>query len=84
MSRVSTPGTPAMQDLGRFLLVMGLGLAVVGLLLVLGPRLPGASWIGRLPGDLYIERPNLRIYLPLGTCVLVSVVASLLVYVFRR
>jgi hypothetical protein len=73
-----------MQDLGRFLLVVSLGLAVVGLLLVLGPRLPGASWIGRLPGDISIERPNLRIYLPLGTSVLVSVVVSLLLYLFRR
>jgi hypothetical protein len=73
-----------MQDLGRFLLVISVGLAVVGLLLLLGPRLPGASWIGRLPGDIYIERPNMKIYLPLGTCVLVSVVVSLLLYVFRR
>jgi hypothetical protein len=73
-----------MQDLGRFLLVVSVGLAVVGLLLMLGPRLPGVSWIGRLPGDIYIERPNMKIYLPLGTCVLVSVVVSLLLYVFRR
>jgi hypothetical protein len=69
-----------MQDLGRFLLIVSVGLAVVGLLLMLGPRLPGASWIGRLPGDIYIERPNMKIYLPLGTCVLMSVVVSLLLY----
>jgi len=73
-----------MQDLGKFLLVVSLGLAVVGLLLVLVPKLPGASWIGRLPGDIYIERPHLKIYLPLGTCLLVSVVVSLLLYVLRR
>jgi len=73
-----------MQDLGKFLLVVSLGLAVVGLLLVLGPKLPGASWIGRLPGDVFIERPNLKIYLPLGTCLVVSVVVSLLLYVLRR
>jgi hypothetical protein len=73
-----------MQDLGKFLLVVSLGLAVIGLVLVLGSRLPGASWIGRLPGDIYIERPNLKIYLPLGTCLLVSVVVSLLLYVLRR
>jgi hypothetical protein len=73
-----------MQDLGRFLIIVSVGLAVVGLLLMLGPRLPGASWIGRLPGDISIERPNMKIYLPLGTCVLMSVVVSLLLYLFRR
>jgi hypothetical protein len=73
-----------MRDLGRFLLVVGLGLAAVGLLLALGPKLPGTGWIGRLPGDIFIERPNLRIYLPLGTSLLVSVVVSVLLYLLRR
>ncbi len=73
-----------MHDLGRFLLVVGLGLAAVGLLLALGPKLPGAGWIGRLPGDIFIERPNLKIYLPLGTCLLISVLVSLLLYMLRR
>jgi len=73
-----------MSDLGRFLLLVSAGLAVVGLLFLVGPKLPGASWIGRLPGDIYIERPNLKIYLPLGTSLVLSIVLSVLLYFLRR
>jgi hypothetical protein len=41
-------------------------------------------WLGRLPGDLYIERQHFTFYFPLTTSVLISVVITLLVYLFRR
>lgn len=67
--------------LGRSLVVTGLVLVVLGLLLYAGPSIP---LLGKLPGDLRIERPGVRIYLPIGSCVLVSVVLSALLWVFSR
>jgi hypothetical protein len=56
---------------------------VVGVLLILAERLPGLR-IGRLPGDIAVERERWRLYFPLGTSILVSVVLSLLLWLFRR
>lgn len=67
-------------ELGRVLLVIGLVLVVVGGLAVLGVRLP----IGRLPGDIAIEGERGGIYIPLGTMLVVSIILTLLFYLFRR
>ncbi|MEN2992672.1 MAG: DUF2905 family protein [Bacteroidia bacterium] len=68
--------------MGKFLLATGLLLAAIGLFLWLwetkGFALP------RLPGDIVIERDNLRIYLPLGTSLLLSLLLSGLFYLLRR
>lgn len=78
------------SDLGRLLLALGLILAVVGAALVLRERLPWLAAflshlrLGRLPGDILIERPGFRLYIPLGTGLLVSVVLSFLLWLFRR
>lgn len=74
-----------MPDFGRFLVILGVLVALVGLLLMLGPR-SGAplSWIGRLPGDFMIERRGFKAFFPLGTCIVVSIVLTLLLHVFRR
>ena len=68
--------------LGRTLLIFAAVLAVVGVLLILADRFPG-SRIGRLPGDISVERGNFRFYFPLATSVVVSVVLSLLLWFFR-
>jgi len=73
-----------MAELGRFLIVMGVVLVAVGLLLSVGPRLPGADWIGRLPGDIYIDRPHLKVHVPLATCLLASIVLTLILSLWRR
>ena len=62
------------------LLVLGLVLAGVGLVWILVPSIP---WLGRLPGDIRIERENFRFYFPLVTCLLLSLVLSLVVWVIR-
>ncbi len=66
---------------GWLLLVLGLILAGVGLLWVLSPSLP---WLGRLPGDIRIEGEHFRFYFPLVTCLLLSLVLSLAVWVVRQ
>ena len=65
---------------GPLLMVVGLGIALVGLLVSSG----GLSWFGRLPGDIRIERETVHIYIPLVSMLLVSVVLSLLMYLINR
>jgi hypothetical protein len=65
---------------GWVLLVLGLVIAGVGLVWMLAPSIP---WLGRLPGDIRIERENIRFYFPLVTCLLLSLVVSLVVWVIR-
>jgi hypothetical protein len=67
--------------LGRMLLVAGLVLAGVGLFLALGGRVPG---LGRLPGDIVWRRGNATFYFPIVTCLLLSLVLSLVLSLFRR
>lgn len=65
--------------LGRTLVALGVVLLVVGLALTLLPRLP------RVPGDIVIQRPNLTVYIPIGTMILASVLLTLLLnLVIRR
>ena len=70
-----------MRDLGRVLVVFGGVIAIVGLLLWSGF---GASWLGRLPGDIRIERGSSTFYFPIVTCIIVSVVLTLIMSFFRR
>jgi uncharacterized membrane protein len=64
------------------MLVIAVGVIVVlaGLLMLTG----GLNWFGRLPGDIRIERDNTRIYIPITTMILLSVVLSTLTYIVRR
>jgi len=66
---------------GKLLILLGLALVLAGLLLHFGGK---SSWLGRLPGDIRIERQNFSFYFPLTTCILVSLLISLLFWLFRR
>ena len=70
-----------MASLGKFLLVFGLVLAGMGLLLFLFDK---TGWVGRLPGDILVRRKNFTFYFPLATSVLISVVLTLLLWLFRK
>ncbi len=70
-------------SLGRTLVVLGAVIAAIGGLLLLADRFPGLR-IGRLPGDLSIERDGLRLYVPLATSIVVSVVLSLVFWLLGR
>ncbi|MFI4850263.1 MAG: DUF2905 domain-containing protein [Gimesia chilikensis] len=58
----------------------GLFIAAIGLFWLLGPSLP---WIGKLPGDIAVERENVRFYFPLTTCILLSLLLTGIVWVIR-
>jgi hypothetical protein len=68
---------------GRTLLVVAAVLAVLGLVLILADRFPGTR-IGRLPGDISVERGNFRFYFPLATSIVASIVFSVLFWLFGR
>jgi hypothetical protein len=70
-------------SLGRTLLVLGAVVALVGVLFIVAERFPGLR-IGRLPGDVSIERERFRFYFPLGTSILVSILLTLALWLFGR
>jgi uncharacterized membrane protein len=70
------------EIVGRSLVALGVLLVVVGLALEFAPRLPFR--IGRLPGDIYIHRGNTTFFFPIVTCVLLSVVLTLVLWIFNR
>jgi hypothetical protein len=72
---------PDLQPLGRLLLAFGLLLAALGLLLLAAPKLP---WIGRLPGDILIQRERFSFYFPLASSLLASLLLSLVLWFISR
>jgi len=70
-----------MSGIGRILVITGVVLVVIGLIVSFAPRLP---WLGKLPGDILIKRENFSFYFPLASCILVSVILSFVMWLFRR
>jgi hypothetical protein len=70
-----------MSELGRFLIIIGAILVLVGVVLYLSPKIP---WLGHLPGDIVIKREKFSFYFPLGTCILISIILTLILYLFRK
>jgi hypothetical protein len=68
------------RGFGGLLMLMGLGLLVLGALAWFG----WLGWFGRLPGDVRVERGATRVYVPIVSMLLISLVVSLLAYLFRR
>jgi hypothetical protein len=71
----------AVNDIGKLLILFGVILVILGATLILAGKIP---WLGKLPGDIYIQRRNFTFFFPLTTSILLSVVLSLLVYLFSR
>ena len=70
-----------MSEIGRWMMLAGGALFVMGLLVWLGGRL---SWFGNLPGDIVVKRDNLTLYMPLGTMLLLSVLLTIALNVIGR
>jgi hypothetical protein len=70
-----------MREVGKMLAVFGGLMMIVGLVLWAGL---GARWLGRLPGDIRIERANSAFYFPIVTCLIISILLSLILSLFRR
>jgi hypothetical protein len=70
-----------MNDLGKVLFIVGLVIAGVGLLLWSGI---GRSWLGRLPGDIHYTKGNFSLYFPIVTCLIISAILTLLMWLFKK
>lgn len=70
-----------MTGIGKALIVMGLIIAALGVVLSFSDRIP---WIGRLPGDIFIRKGNFSFYFPLATCILISIILSLIFLLLRK
>lgn len=70
-----------MSELAKMLILLGVVLIVVGAVLWAVPKIP---WLGRLPGDIVWQRGRWTLYFPLGTSILISIILTLLLYLFRR
>jgi hypothetical protein len=70
-----------MNDLGKVLVVLGLLIAVIGVLLWSGL---GRGWLGRLPGDIHYSKGNFTFFFPIVTCLLLSLLLTLVLWLLRK
>lgn len=70
------------QNIGKYLVVAGMILLIAGVLIYFFHD--KMQWIGRLPGDIRVEKPNFKFYFPITTMILASILISLLLWVFRK
>lgn len=70
-----------MADIGRILIFLGLILALLGGIVLLAGKIPG---LGRLPGDILIQRRNMTFYFPIATSILISIILSLIFWLLSR
>lgn len=70
-----------MAGFGKILITLGIFFVVLGMVFWAGGKIP---WLGHLPGDITIERERFTFYFPLTTCLLISVIVTLVLYLFRR
>jgi len=67
--------------LGKILILLGVFIILIGLLLVVGEKIP---WVGRLPGDILVRKKNFTFYFPITTSIIVSIILTLLFALFRK
>jgi len=70
-----------MSGMGKILIIAGCLMALLGVILLFSDKIP---WLGRLPGDISIKRENFSFYFPLTTCIVISLILSLIFYFFRK
>ncbi|OGW52397.1 MAG: hypothetical protein A2Y81_02955 [Nitrospirae bacterium RBG_13_43_8] len=71
----------SVQYMGKFLILLGLIVAALGGLLLISGKIP---WIGKLPGDILIQRKNFTFYFPLATSILLSLILTLIFWIIGR
>lgn len=70
-----------MSDMGKWLIILGLAIAAFGVVITFAGKV---SWLGKLPGDIYIKRENFSFYFPLATCILISAIISFILWLIRK
>jgi hypothetical protein len=70
-----------LSDLGKVLIVLGAIIAGIGVLLMVGDKIP---WIGKLPGDIIIRKEKFTVYFPIVTCIILSILLTIIFSLFRK
>ena len=70
-----------MADFGKLFIFIGLLLVVIGIVFIVGNKIP---FIGKLPGDIAIERNNFNFYFPITTCIIISIILSLIYWLLGK
>jgi uncharacterized protein YybS (DUF2232 family) len=70
-----------MNDMGKFLVMVGVVITLIGMLLWAGI---GKGWFGRLPGDIQYSKGNFHFYFPIVTCLILSILLTLLLRIFKK
>ncbi|MCK4721538.1 DUF2905 domain-containing protein [bacterium] len=68
-----------MQDAGKYIIIFGIIMVVIGIVIYFGWGPKAFGWLGRLPGDIRIENENSRIYIPIATCVVLSILLTIII-----
>ncbi len=69
------------HQIGRFFIVIGVVFAAIGVLFIFSGKIP---WLGRLPGDIVVHRRNFTFYFPLATSILISILLTILFWIFGK
>ena len=70
-----------MTEFGKMLLILGIVFSLVGLIFIFGSKVP---FLGRLPEDIFIKKGNITFFFPVVTCILISIIVTLILSLFRR
>lgn len=70
-----------LQNIGKFFIITGIIIVVIGALFLLSGRI---SWLGRLPGDIFIQKRNFTFYFPLATSILISIILTFIFWLLGR
>lgn len=74
----------SLSDIGKLLLGLGIVLVIIGILLLVSNHIPFLKNLGRLPGDIAVEKEGFKFYFPLTTSILISILLSFILWFFRR
>lgn len=67
--------------MGKFLIIVGIVCILIGLVINYAHKIP---FLGKLPGDIFIDKGNVKIYIPIATSILISILLSLLLFLFNK
>ncbi len=70
-----------MGGIGKMLIIFGIILIIIGIFLNFAGKIP---FIGKLPGDIYIKKDNFSFYFPVTTCIIISIILSIIFGIFRK
>ena len=72
---------PEFHSIGKLLIIAGVFIIIVGIFFLFGDKIP---FLGKLPGDIIIKKKNFTFYFPIVTSILLSIIISLIIYLFRK